>query len=411
MPNAQALHERYQALKARNVNLDLTRGKPAADQLDLSNALDGILAGNYHAEGTDLRNYGGLDGLQHAKQIGAWLLDVPADHVLVGGNSSLTLMYHTVLHALHLGVRGPDSAWIKEGAIKFLCPSPGYDRHFAICEELGIHMLPVAMDDHGPVMDEVEQMVRADPLIKGIWCVPKHSNPTGCVYSPETVERLARLSHIAGPYFRVLYDNAYSAHDLSEPPPALASILAACQRQETEDSVIQFASTSKITFAGAGLAFMASSPANLAAFKKHWGVVSIGPDKINQQRHVKFLPDQAALQTLMRQHAALVRPKFECVLSALENNLGNRDLGSWTAPKGGYFISFYTKPGLASEVVRLAAEAGVKLTPAGAAFPYGEDPDDSHIRLAPTFPGLPELEQAMEIFTVCVQLATLQQKG
>ena len=404
----QTLNAQYEQWQARNVNLDLTRGKPAADQLDFSNALDGILGGNYQAEGIDLRNYGGLDGLKAAKQLGAWLLGAPADYVLAGGNSSLTLMYHAVLQALHLGVRGPDSAWSKDGVVKFLCPSPGYDRHFAICQELGIQMIPVGMDEHGPLMNEVERLVRADPAIKGIWCVPKYSNPTGCVYSPSVVDRIAALSKIAGPYFRVFYDNAYAVHDLTDNPPSLANILDACHRHGTEDSVVQFASTSKITFAGAGLAFMATSPANLETFKKHWGIVSIGPDKINQQRHVRFLPDPAALQALMKKHAALIKPKFDAVLAALEKNLGNRDMGSWTAPQGGYFISFYTKPGLATEVVRLAAGAGVKLTPAGAAFPYGKDPDDSHIRLAPTFPSLAELEQAMETFTLCVQLATLR---
>ena len=407
----QTLRTQYEQWQARNVNLDLTRGKPATDQLDLSNALDGILDGDYRAEGTDLRNYGGLDGLQAAKQLGSWLLDAPTEQILVGGNSSLTLMYHAVLHALHFGVRGPDSAWSKEGVVKFLCPSPGYDRHFAICQELGIQMIPVGMDEHGPLMDEVEHRVQADPAIKGLWCVPKYSNPTGCVYSASVVDRIAALSKIASPYFRVFYDNAYAVHDLSDAPPRLANILEACQRHGTEDSIMQFASTSKITFAGAGLAFMASSPANLNSFKKHWGIVSIGPDKINQQRHVRFLPDSAALKALMKQHAARIKPKFDCVLAALEKHLGNQDMGRWTAPQGGYFISFYTKPGLATEVVRLAAEAGVKLTPAGAAFPYGKDPDDSHIRLAPTFPSLTELEQAIEIFILCVQLTTLKQRG
>ncbi|MCB1807320.1 MAG: aminotransferase class I/II-fold pyridoxal phosphate-dependent enzyme, partial [Candidatus Competibacteraceae bacterium] len=298
-----------------------------------------------------------------------------------------------------------------EGTVKFLCPVPGYDRHFAICQELGIQMIPVGMDEHGPLMDDVERLLRDDPSIKGMWCVPKYSNPTGCVYSAEVIDRIAALGKIAGPNFRVLYDNAYAVHHLSDSPPALANMLDACRRHGTEDSVVQFASTSKITFAGAGLAFMAASAANLTAFKKHWNIVSIGPDKLNQQRHVKFLPEQAAIQDLMRRHRALIKPKFECVLQALEQNLGNRDMGSWTAPEGGYFVSFYTKPGLASEVVRLAAEAGVKLTPAGAAFPYGKDPDDSHIRLAPTFPSIDELKQAMEVFVLCVQLATVRQRG
>jgi DNA-binding transcriptional MocR family regulator len=407
----QELERQYAELRSRKLNLDLTRGKPAAAQLDLSNALDGILDGHYKlADGTDLRNYGGLDGIDEAKRLGAELLDVAPENVLVGGNASLTLMYHIVLHALHIGVRGPDSAWARQGKVKFLCPSPGYDRHFAICEELGIDMIAVPMDDDGPDMDRVEQLVRDDPMIKGIWCVPKYSNPTGCTYSDAVVDRIARLATLAGEHFRVIYDNAYAVHDLVGEPPRLASIMQACERHGTQDSVIQIASTSKITFAGAGLAFMAASKANLDSFKKHLGLVTIGPDKVNQQRHALFLKDRAALNALMQQHAAIIRPKFDCVIDQLEKGLGNRAMGRWNEPRGGYFVSFYTRPGLAGEVVRLAAEAGVKLTPAGAAFPYGKDPEDSHIRLAPTFPAIGEVEQAMQVFVICVQLATLRRQ-
>lgn len=405
----QELAARYAEFQAQNLDLDLTRGKPGADQLDLSNALDGILAGDYHADGVDLRNYGGLDGLKGAKALGAMLLDVPPETVLVGGNSSLTLMYHYLLHAHVFGVRGPDSAWSR-GTAKFLCPVPGYDRHFAICEALGIAMIPVAMNDDGPDMDAVERLVRSDPDIKGLWCVPKYSNPSGCVYSAETVDRIAALGRIAGSHFRVMYDNAYAVHDLTDEPPELASLFESCRRHGTEDSVVQFASTSKMTFAGAGLAFLASSADNLAAFRKHLEVLTIGPDKINQQRHVRFLKNEATIRAHMRRHAERVRPKFDCVRQALQDGLGNRDMGRWTEPQGGYFVSFYSKPGLASEIVRLAREAGVKLTPAGAAFPYGKDPDDSHIRLAPTFPGIAELQQAMAVFVVCVQLATVRQR-
>lgn len=405
---AQALAERYSQFAAKGLKLDLTRGKPGADQLDLSNPLDGILDGRYRAENTDLRNYGGLDGLDGAKSLGALLLDVPAENVLVGGNSSLTLMYHYLLHAHLLGLHGPGTGWSREGDITFLCPVPGYDRHFAICEELGIRMLPVPMNEDGPDMDEVEEQVANDPAIKGMWCVPKYSNPTGCVYSDAVVDRIAALGKTAGPGFRVMYDNAYSVHHLTEQPPTLANIFEACRRHGTEDSVVQFASTSKMTFAGAGVAFMAASRNNLDAFKQHLIVTTIGPDKLNQQRHVLWLKDADTIDALMRRHAERIKPKFDCVQQALQQGLGNLDMGHWTEPRGGYFISFYTKPGLATEVVRLAGEAGVKLTPAGAAFPYGQDPDDQHIRLAPTFPRIEELEQAMAVFVTCVQLATVR---
>lgn len=411
MSNLEELNARYEQLKSRQLKLDLTRGKPSPEQLDLNNALDGILQGDYHTEGTDLRNYGGLDGLKQAKQLGSFLLDVPAENVLAGGNSSLTLMYHMVLHAMFFGVRGTDSAWSKQTPVKFLCPVPGYDRHFAICEEMGIEMLSVSMDDDGPIMEEVERRVQDDPHIKGMWCVPKYSNPSGCVYSDEVVTRLAQLGNKASPHFRILYDNAYAVHDLTDRPPTLANIFQLCQQYGTEDSVVQFGSTSKITFAGAGVAFMATSKANLDAFKQHWSVVGIGPDKINQFRHVKYLPDKDALAALMQQHANLLKPKFDAVLKVLQEQLGNRNLVRWNQPEGGYFISVYTQPGLASETVRLAKELGVQLTPAGAAYPYGDDPQDQHIRIAPSCPSVAEIEQAMDVFTLCVQLAAAQQQA
>ena len=395
----QRLVEHYNALRAQNLSLDLTRGKPGPDQLDFSEALDGILQENYRLEdGTDLRNYGGLDGIPGAKRLGALLLDVPADNVLVDGNSSLSLMYHFLLQAQLFGLDGPESAWSKQGVAKFICPVPGYDRHFTVCESLGIQMIPVPMTDTGPDMDQVEALVASDPAVRGLWCVPKYANPTGCVYSDDTVERIAKLGLNADPQFRVMYDNAYAVHDLTETGPQLANIWDACERHGTQDSVVQFASTSKMTLAGAGLSFFAASPANLTALKRLLAVMTIGPDKVNQQRHVLFLPDRNAVDTLMARHRAVIKPKFDCVLKKLQDGLGNRSLGRWTEPQGGYFISFYTLPGLATEVVKLAADAGVKLTPAGAAFPYGKDPDDSHIRLAPTFPSIAELEQAMEVF-------------
>jgi DNA-binding transcriptional MocR family regulator len=401
----------YQAILAQKLNLDLTRGKPSAEQLSLSDALDGILKGNYTAtDGTDTRNYGGLDGLPEAKQLGANILGVSPADILVGGNSSLTLMFQVMLTAMQFGLKDAASAWKNEGEVKFLCPVPGYDRHYTVCEQLGIKMINVPMTSTGPDMDVVEQLVKADPSIKGIWCVPKYSNPTGVVYSDETVERIAALGKIAGPNFRVFWDNAYGVHDLVDNPPQLASILEATRRQSTEDSVIQFGSTSKITHAGSGVAFVAASAANLAGIKKFLNTCTIGPDKVNQIRHTRFLPDAAALKTHMQKHAALLNPRFDAVLSALSEAFEGTDLGSWEKPLGGYFVAFDTRKGCARETVRLAAEAGVKLTPAGATYPYGKDPEDRNIRIAPSVPTVPEVVAAMKVFVTCVKLASVRQK-
>lgn len=404
-----SLQQEFSALKSAGLNLDLTRGKPSADQLSLSNAMDGILQGNYKtASGEDTRNYGGLDGLAEAKAFFAQVLQVNNDEILIGGNSSLTLMYETLLFAYLFGLAGEGSAWKNESSIKFLCPVPGYDRHFSICEELGIEMVPVAMDSNGPVMDDVEALIKADPAIKGIWCVPRFSNPTGIVYSDETVDRIAQLGKIASNNFRVFWDNAYAIHTLEDGAAELAPIMDACRKHGTEDSVLQFGSTSKITFAGAGLAYMGASPANLAAIKKHLGITSIGPDKINQLRHLKFFGDQQGLLQHMRKHAELLKPRFDAVLQQLDANFAGSDVLSWETPQGGYFVSVDTQPGLAKKVVALAAELGVKLTPAGATFPYGNDPQDNNIRLAPSFPTLAEIERAMEAFVLCVKLATVE---
>lgn len=400
------LSAEYQALQQQKLNLDLTRGKPSAEQLTLSDALDGVLKGDYKAaDGTDVRNYGGIDGIKEAKQLGADILQVNLDEILVGGNSSLTLMYQTVLNAHLFGINSV--AWKDEGTVKFLCPVPGYDRHFSICEQLGIEMITVPMTATGPDMEQLEAMIKADSSIKGIWCVPKYSNPTGVTYSDETVDRIAQLGNIAGAGFRVMWDNAYAVHDLNSDATPVASIMDACRKHGTEDSVIQFASTSKITHAGAGIAFMASSPANLAAFKKVLGISTIGPDKVNQLRHMRMLPDMSALQAHMSKHAEIINPRFASVLSSLEENFADSDLGAWEKPEGGYFISFDTRPGCAQRVVQLAAEAGVKLTPAGATFPYGKDPEDRNIRIAPTVPTVEEVDQAMKVFAVCVKLASV----
>lgn len=401
----------YQAILGKKLNLDLTRGKPSADQLDLSDALDGILQGNYlAADGTDTRNYGGIDGLPEAKQLGAAIMGVDAANVLVGGSSSLTLMFQVALTAHQFGLKDAASAWKNEGEVKFICPVPGYDRHFTICEQLGIKMVTVPMTSTGPDMNAVEALIKADKTIKGLWCVPKYSNPTGVVYSDETVERIAKLGQIASSNFRVFWDNAYSVHDLVANPPQLTSITEACRRHATEDSVIQFASTSKITQAGAGVAFLAASSSNLAGFKKALSACTIGPDKVNQIRHTRFLPDRQALMAHMQKHAELLNPRFTAVLEALSAAFDTTDLGAWEKPVGGYFVSFDTRTHCAKETVRLAAEAGVKLTPAGATYPYGKDPEDRNIRIAPSVPTVPEVVEAMKVFVVCVKLASVRQQ-
>lgn len=401
----------YQTILGKKLNLDLTRGKPSADQLDLSDALDGILKGNYiAADGTDTRNYGGLDGLPEAKQLGANIMGVEASNVLVGGSSSLTLMFQVALTAYMFGLKDAASAWKNESEVKFLCPVPGYDRHFTICEQLGIKMVTVPMTSSGPDMDAVEAAIKADSSIKGIWCVPKYSNPTGVVYSDETVDRIAQLGKIASNNFRVFWDNAYSVHDLIDNAPQLASVLDATRRHGTEDSVIQFASTSKITQAGAGVAFVAASATNLAGLKKALNACTIGPDKVNQIRHTRFLPDRNTLIAHMKKHAALLNPRFDAVLSALAAAFAGTDLGAWEKPVGGYFVSFDTRNNCAKETVRLAAEAGVKLTPAGATYPYGKDPADRNIRIAPSVPTVPEVVAAMQVFVTCVKLASVRQQ-
>ena len=399
----------YEGFRSAGLSLDLTRGKPSPAQLALSDDLDAAHGPLAAADGTDIRNYGGLDGLSEARRLGAAWLGVRPGEVIAGGNSSLTLMYLYLLNAWLHGPAGPDTAWRDSGPVRFLCPVPGYDRHFAILEDLGIEMINVPMQDDGPDMDEVEEQVRSDASIRGIWCVPKYSNPGGQVYSEVTIDRLARLAAIAGPHFRILCDNAYAVHDLDDDPPWLANVMDACRRHHTEDSLVLFASTSKVTRAGAGISFIGGSPATLDGFRRRMQVVTIGPDKVNQLRHVRFLPDLDHVRAHMRKHAAILRPKFKLVFRRLSEALDGTGTGSWTTPRGGYFLSFNARPGLAGEIVRLAATAGVKLTPAGATFPYRRDPDDTNIRLAPTFPELADLDRAMRVFVVCVELASARQ--
>lgn len=405
------LYEEYDKLAELKLALDLTRGKPGAEQVALSDALDGILAGDFRAaDGSDVRNYGGIDGLPEAKALFGSVLGTSPEETLVGGNSSLSLMYQVIDFAMNEGLRGEDSAWALNDTVKFLCPVPGYDRHFSICEYMHIEMLAVPMLDSGPDMDQVEAMVKADPDIKGIWCVPRFGNPTGSVYSDDTVERIARLPQIASDNFLVLWDNAYAVHSLYDDAPELASIADYCRKHDTMDGVFQFGSTSKITFAGAGVAFIGSSERNLSTLKAHLAFQTIGPDKVNQLRHVRLLKDRQTLAAHMAKHAALIRPRFEAVLEVLAKELGDTGMGEWTEPKGGYFISFDTRPGLAQEVVDLAGNIGVKLTPAGATFPYGRDEANRNIRLAPTFPSLEDVRASAKAFTVCVKLATVKQE-
>lgn len=405
------LATRYAELAGAGLALDVTRGKPSAAQLDLSDRIDGVLAGNYRGEdGTDLRNYGGLDGLPEARRLFAPVLQVPEQNMLAGGNSSLTLMWQCALYGMHFGFDGPASAWSGNGKVRFICPVPGYDRHFSICEHLGIEMVTVPMTPHGPDMDAVEALLANDPSIRGMWVVPRFSNPTGAVCDAATVERCAALGRRAAAGFRLFWDDAYAVHALEPAAPRLASLWEACRRNGTEDSVLLFGSTSKITYAGAGVAFLAASEVNLRAIRHHMGFSSIGPDKVNQRRHVALLGDFAGLLAHMEGHAALLRPRFAAVLGTLERELGGSGMGSWSSPQGGYFVSFDTLPGLAKEVVRLAANAGVKLTPAGATFPYGKDPEDRNIRIAPSFPTVAEIERAMEVFVVCVKLASVRQR-
>jgi DNA-binding transcriptional MocR family regulator len=400
------LEASYAALKEKGLKLDMTRGKPSNEQLDLANALNTALAETDYkaADGTDGRNYGGLDGLPEMKAIFAELLETTPANVIVGGASSLTMMHDAVVRGLLHGVPDGDGPWVKS-KVKFLCPAPGYDRHFSICQHHGIEMIPVEIDASGPDMDAVEKLVASDASIKGMWCVPKYSNPTGETYSAEAVERLAAMK-TAAPDFRLFWDNAYAVHDLFDTTDPLVEIIGACAKAGNPNRPIVFASTSKISFAGAGVACLATSAANVADAKKHLGVQSIGPDKMNQLRHVRFFTDAAGVKAHMQKHSALLRPKFAAVDEIFERELGGTGLATWTKPRGGYFVSLDTLDGCATEVVRLADEAGVKLTPAGATFPLGKDPRNRNIRVAPSLPPASQVQTAMEVVALCVKLAS-----
>lgn len=410
--------QRHTDFLEQNLSLDITRGKPAAAQLDLSNSLLDAIPASSVVSGVDLRNYGVLDGLPAAKTLFGSFLGIAEQDaqrsVFVGGNSSLTLMHYSIWFSYHLGLINPAQSWRAEAEqtgkpTKILCPAPGYDRHFSICAELGIEMITVDLTGYGPDMDQVERLVAADDSIKGIWCVPRFSNPTGDVYDADTVARLAELPNKAGNNFTVLWDNAYALHALHDDAADIENIAALARAAGTESHIIQFGSTSKITFASAGIGFMASSEQTIARFTHHFSMASIGSDKLNQLRHIEFLKDLPTTLAHMQKHAAIIRPKFEAVKQALAK-LNGTGMGDWNDPDGGYFISFNTRDGLASVIVDLAAEAGLKLTPAGATFPLGKDPKNRNIRIAPTLPALAEVSSAMEVFVNCVKLASLRDK-
>lgn len=405
------LRESYADYQAQNLKLDMSRGKPAPAQLDLSMPmLETLLPGvNMKDEnGNDTRNYGVLEGIPEARQLFAEILEVPAQQVIVGGGSSLNLMYDAVTRALLLGVYGGSKPWGKQGNIKFLCPVPGYDRHFAICEQLGIQMINIKTGPEGPDMDEIQRLVSSDAAIKGIWCVPKYGNPNGIVYSEAVVRQFAALKPAADD-FRILWDNAYVIHDLyPENTPKLLNIFEACREAGSEDMVFVFSSTSKISFSGSGISCIAASKNNINFIKNQLIVQTIGYDKVNQLRHARFYKDKATIMAHMHKLAEIIRPKFEAVLEVLESELGALGVAEWTKPLGGYFISLDALPGCAKRTVTLCKEAGVVLTGAGATYPYGKDPEDRNIRIAPTFPSPEELALAAKLLCLSVKIASCE---
>ena len=402
------LQKAYEDYRARGLQLDMSRGKPSKEQLDLTldmlecvNARDGYTAEN----GLDVRNYGLLDGLPEAKRLFGGMLHMPPEAVIVGGNSSLNMMFDYIATAYSHGVCGHE-AWCRQGKVKFLCPAPGYDRHFGVTEYFGIEMLTVDMTPDGPDMEQVETLIR-DPLVKGMWCVPMYSNPDGITYSDETVRRLAAMRP-AAPDFRIMWDNAYCVHHLYDEGDTLLDIYPELQKHDHEDMVIMFASTSKISFPGSGVAVLAASPANVADVKSRMTIQTIGHDKLNMLRHVRYFKDLDGINEHMKLHAALLRPRFDAVLTALDTQLAGRGIAHWHTPRGGYFISVDVMDGCAKRTVALLREAGVIMTGAGATYPYGKDPHDSNIRIAPSYPSVEELKLAMELFCICAELACVE---
>lgn len=406
----ESLNKEYAEAKAKGLALDMSRGKPSAKQLDVSlGLLDTINSSSdlKALDGTDCRNYGVLDGIPEAKKLMADMMGTTPDHVIVYGNASLNIMYDQISRAYTHGILG-NTPWCKLDKVKFLCPVPGYDRHFAITERFGIEMINIPMSESGPDMGMVEEYVSKDASVKGIWCVPKYSNPQGYTYSEETVKRMVALKPAAED-FRIFWDNAYVIHDLyDDNKDEIADIISECEKAGNPDMVFEFASTSKVSFPGSGIAALATSANNIADIKKQLTIQTIGHDKLNQLRHVRFFKDINGLKEHMRKHAEFIRPKFEAVESVLEEELSGLGIGSWTEPKGGYFISFDAMDGCAKAIVAKCKEAGVKLTGAGATFPYGKDPKDSNIRIAPSFPTPEEMKQAADLFVLCVKLVSVE---
>lgn len=409
----EALTLKFEEMKGKKLKLDMSRGKPSKAQLELSNEMMDVLdSGSYFLDetGTDCRNYGVLNGIPEAKRLMGAMSEVDPDDMIIYGNSSLNIMYDTISRSYTHGVCG-STPWCKLDSVKFLCPVPGYDRHFRITEHFGIEMINIPMTENGPDMDLVEHYVNSDPAVKGIWCVPKYSNPQGYTYSEETVKRFAALTPAAED-FRIYWDNAYSIHHLYDEPEKqdyLLEILSECRKAGHPDMVYKFISTSKVTFPGSGLAALAASKRNLEDIEKQLTVQTIGHDKLNQLRHVRFFGNMANMHAHMSRHAEIMRPKFEIVEEIFRKELCGLEIGTWTEPRGGYFLSFDTIPGCAKAVVAKCAEAGVKLTPAGATYPYGKDPEDTNIRIAPSFPTLSELRKAAEVFVVSVKLVSISQ--
>ena len=402
------LCQRYYEYEQQGLQLDLSRGKPAPEQLALSQRMLGELNSRSvldSEDGTDCRNYGGLDGIPEAKALLAGMIGARPEQVMVGGNSSLTMMFDILSHAMLDGLLGAEP-WVQVKDRKFLCPVPGYDRHFAMTEHFGFQLIPIPMHNDGPDMDMIEDLVQRDASIKGIWCVPKYQNPTGIVFSPMVVERFAHLQP-AAPDFRIFWDNAYIIHGITDETIEIPNIIEECAKAGNPDMVFEFCSTSKVTFAGAGIAAIASSKANLDDMRKSMTIQTIGYDKINQLRHVRYFKDINGVREHMKKHAAIMRPKFEAVLQVLENELGGLGIGTWTKPNGGYFISFDALEGCAKAIVAKCKEAGVTLTGAGATFPYKKDPKDSNIRIAPSFPTPEEMAMATDLFVLCVKMVSV----
>ena len=406
----EKLEAMYQDYKGQNLALNMSRGKPSASQLDLSKGMMDVLRSDSNLtceDGTDCRNYGVLDGIPEAKRLLGGMIGAKPEQVIVYGNSSLNVMYDSVARCMYEGVLG-GKPWALQGKVKFLCPVPGYDRHFGITEHFGVEMINVPMTPDGPDMDMVEKLVSEDPLVKGIWCVPKYTNPQGYVYSDETVRRFANLKPAAED-FRIFWDNAYCIHHLYNGEPAqILNILEECEKAGNPDMVYKIGSTAKITFPGSAISAIATSKANIEDMKKQMNVQFISHDKINQLRHVRFFKNLDGIKAQMAKHAAILRPKFELVLDTLDKELSGLGIGEWTKPHGGYFISFDSLDGCAKAIVARAKEAGVVLTGAGATYPYGKDPKDSNIRIAPSFPTLEDLGKAAQVFVLCVKLVSVE---